>query len=273
VVIDVTRLFEDDVPAISGLSSALRTQFQRAALDGGRSFIDSARSFPQNVEVRHTQTFEAASRPSQARTGTITMQMNQSLVLLPARADARALRRPAGRLVQHRTRSTSGATSRRRRSAVIRRWRLEPSDPAAYARGELVEPVKPIVFYLDPATPHEWRRVHPRGRRGLAARVRGGRLPQRDHRARRADAEEDPDFSPEDVRYSTVRWVANLTRNATGPERLRPALRRDHLQRHHLVPQPPALVPQPADDRDRRREPARALAADRPRTSARRCAR
>ena len=39
----------------------------------------------------------------------------------------------------------------------IRRWRLEPSDPAAYARGELVDPVKPIVYYLDPATPAKWR--------------------------------------------------------------------------------------------------------------------
>jgi hypothetical protein len=101
--------------------------------------------------------------------------------------------------------------------SVIRRWRLEPSDPEAYARGELVEPVKPIVFYLDPATPHEWRRYI---REGIelwqpafeAAGFRNAII------ARDAPtAEEDPDFSPEDVRYSTVRYVANLTRNATGP--------------------------------------------------------
>jgi hypothetical protein len=45
----------------------------------------------------------------------------------------------------------------------IRRWRLEPKDPAAYARGELVEPIKPIVYYIDPATPEKLRKYIKQG--------------------------------------------------------------------------------------------------------------
>ncbi len=218
VVIDVTRFFEDDVPAIGGLAPNLRTQFQVRRLDAGRSFIESARSFPMNVEVRHTLTYEAGQPPTQARTGTISMQMAQSMVLLPREpmrvrhADPRVGFFTINQIDFGQVDEQKAATR-----SVIRRWRLEPSDPQAYARGELVEPVKPIVFYLDPATPHEWRRYI---REGIelwqpafeAAGFRNAII------ARDAPtAEEDPDFSPGDVRYSTVRYVANLTRNATGP--------------------------------------------------------
>jgi hypothetical protein len=216
-VIDVTRLFEDDVPAIGGLAGAMRTQFQVRRLDTGRSFIESARSFPMNVEVRHTLTYEAGQPPSQARTGTISMQMAQSMVLLPR--EPMRVRHADPRVGWFTINQIDFGLDEQKAAtrSVIRRWRLEPSDPEAYARGELVEPVKPIVFYLDPATPHEWRRYI---REGIelwrpAFEVAGFRnaIIARDA----PTAEEDPDFSPEDVRYSTVRYVANLTRNATGP--------------------------------------------------------
>ena len=99
----------------------------------------------------------------------------------------------------------------------IRRWRLEPKDTAAYRRGELVEPVKPIVYYLDPATPARWR---PFVRQGIEdwqkvfekAGFRNAIV------ARDAPSEaEDPDWDPEDIRYSVVRWAASTTRNAVGP--------------------------------------------------------
>lgn len=99
----------------------------------------------------------------------------------------------------------------------IRRWRLEPEDSAAYARGEVVEPMKPIVYWLDPATPARWR---PCVRQGIedwkgpfeTAGFRNAIL------ARDAPSpEEDPEWSGEDARYSVVRWAASQTRNAQGP--------------------------------------------------------
>ncbi|MDZ4675182.1 MAG: DUF5117 domain-containing protein, partial [Gemmatimonadota bacterium] len=82
-VIDVTSFFEEDTPALSGLSQGMRTQFRVRRYDPARSFIDRIRSFPLNIEVRHTQTFDAAEPPAQSSTATITIQMQQSMVLLP----------------------------------------------------------------------------------------------------------------------------------------------------------------------------------------------
>lgn len=214
-VVDVTALFEKDTPALSGLSAAQRTEYGVRRLDETRSFVEWARAYPINVEVRHTQTFEATKPPSNAESGTLTVQMQQSLVLLP-----RTPMRPriadervgffSVRRVNFGLSDQQAATER-----FIRRWRLEPKDPAAYARGELVEPVKPIVYTLDPATPQEWRACVMQGvndwngpfeTAGFKNAIEA-RLPPTD----------DPDWTPEDARYSTVRWAASLTRNAQGP--------------------------------------------------------
>ena len=92
-----------------------------------------------------------------------------------------------------------------------------PKDIDAYNRGELVEPVKPIVYYLDPATPTKWRPYFKQGILDwLVAFEKAGfknAIQVRDA----PSLEEDPDWSPEDARYSTVRYVASTTRNAVGP--------------------------------------------------------
>lgn len=217
VVLEVTDFYKDDVPAISPLGTEARTRYRVRRLDPRRTLIDYARSYPLNVEVRHTLTFDAGEPPSDADAGTITVQLQQSLVLLPA-----VPMRP--RYADPRvgwfglTRVNFGLDEQKAASQrFIQRWRLEPKDPAAYARGELVEPVKPIVYYLDPATPERWR---PWVRSGIeawqpafeAAGFKNAIL-ARDP----PSPAEDPEWSPEDVRYSSIRWAANLTRNAVGP--------------------------------------------------------
>lgn len=216
-VIETTALFEEDVPAISGLNNALRTQYRVRRLDPARSFLDRARSFPINIQVVHTQTFDATDPPSQQSTGTISMQMSQSMVLLPKEP---MRPRIADERVGWFTTDQIDFSSRELKAAsrsLIQRWRLEPKDPAAYARGELVEPIKPIVYFLDPGTPTEWRAYIKQGIQDWQAafEVAGFRnaILARDP----PTPEEDPDFDPDDARYSTVRYVANLTRNAVGP--------------------------------------------------------
>ena len=217
VVIDVTTFLEEDVPAISGLSNALRTQFRVRRLDPQRSYLASVKSFPQNIEVRQVQTFDAQDPPSQAATGTVSLTTAQSLVLLP-----RVPMRPryadqrVGWFTLRQIDFGSSALKAAER-ILLNRWRLEPRDPAAYARGELVEPVKPIVFYLDPGTPAEWRPFIRQGvmdwNRAFEAAGFRNAIEARDPPTR----EEDPEFDPDDVRYSTVRYIANMTRNAMGP--------------------------------------------------------
>ncbi len=215
VVIDVTDLFESDVPAISGLSSGDRTRFKVRRLDGSRSFVDVAKSFPLNVNVRHTLTFEATDPPSNADTGTISLQMYQSMVLLP---EEPMMPRLADDRVGYFTVSQIDFGLDEQKAATrtyIRRWRLEPSDPEAYARGELVEPVKPIIYYLDPATPDRWRPYFCQGIDDWQAAFESAGF--KNAIQCRIPDENDPDFDPEDVRFSTMRYVANTTRNAMGP--------------------------------------------------------
>ncbi len=217
MVIDVTEFFGGDTPAISGLDAAQRRTYQVRRLDPARSSLDGIRSFPMNVEVSHTQTFDAGAPPGDADAATITILMRQSLVLLPKEpmrprlADARIGFFAVSR-VNYGLDEQKAATE-----TFIRRWRLEPRDPAAYARGELVEPVKPIVYYLDPATPPQWR---PYVRQGIEDWAKVFERAGFKNAVRAMDPPtpaQDPEWDPEDIRYSVVRWAASTVRNAVGP--------------------------------------------------------
>jgi hypothetical protein len=217
IVVDVTVFYEGDTPAISGLSPGQRREYQVRRLDPARSYIAYGRSYPQNVNVRHVLTYEAGEPPSAEETGTISLEMNQSLVLLPAEpmrsryADERAGFFSIER-INYGLDEQKAATER-----FIRRWRLDPSDPAAYARGELVEPVKPIVYYVDPATPERWRGAVKRGVENWQAAFETAGFRNAIVALDPPSPEEDPEWDPEDVRYSVVRWTASLVRNAVGP--------------------------------------------------------
>jgi len=100
---------------------------------------------------------------------------------------------------------------------IIRRWRLEPTNLEAYNRGELVDPIKPIIYYLDPATPMKWRPYFKQGIEDWAKVFEKAGFKNAIIAKDPPTKEEDPNFSPEDIRYSTVRYVATTTRNATGP--------------------------------------------------------
>lgn len=216
-VISVEDLFLEDVQAISGLSRGLRKSYEVKSLDKDRSFISRMASFPENVEVRHDMTYSANNPPSNARTATISMQLSQSFYLLPTETmQPRLADERVGWFTVKQTDFGSDALKSDEKE-FIKRWNLVPKDKAAYARGELVEPEDPIVYYLDPATPEKFR---PYFRQGIedwqqAFEVAGFKnaIVARDAPA----PEEDPDWSPEDARYSTVRYVASTTRNAIGP--------------------------------------------------------
>jgi len=156
VVIDVTPLFESDVPAL-GLPSFRRSQFNVRRLDTDRTYIEWAKSFPENIEVRHVLTYDAAAPPSNSSTNTLTIEMNQSMILLPA--DPMTPRPWDWRVGFFSVSMTDYGRPDQKaaQSRYITRYRLEPSDTAAWLRGELVDPVKPIVYYIDPATPEKWR--------------------------------------------------------------------------------------------------------------------
>ena len=157
VVVDVTDLYAKDTPALSGLSVEQRTQFKVRRLDEARSFVDDVKSFPENVNVRYTTTYDAAAPPSNEGTGTLSLQMFQSFVLLPRTPMTARLADDRVGFFTVRQIDYGRDDQKAAEREYVRRWRLVPRDTAAYLRGELVEPVKPIVYTLDPATPERWR--------------------------------------------------------------------------------------------------------------------
>jgi len=217
VVIDVTSLFTTDIEMIGALSSSQRKNFKIKGLDKGRSLITGMDAFPENVQVKHILTYKGDNLPANRTTGTISIGMTQSFILLPEiPMEPRFADNRVGffslRQVDYGSEEQKAETRR-----LITRWRLEPKDWEAYNRGELVEPVKPIVYYIDAATPDKWKPFIKQGvddwakafeSAGFKNAIRGEYAPT---------AEEDPDWSPEDVRYSVIRYIATDIQNAQGP--------------------------------------------------------
>jgi len=81
-VIDVTALFEKDVKAL-GLHNFRRKQYKVTRLESDKSFIESLKSYPENIEARHVKTYAAGAPPSNTSTGTISIEINNSMILLP----------------------------------------------------------------------------------------------------------------------------------------------------------------------------------------------
>lgn len=217
LVFDATKLYTTDVALLSGLSSFQRRNFQVRRLDGSRSFVERMTSYPENLEVRHVLTYDAGSPPDDQSTGTISLEVNQSMILLPAEpAQPRNWDQRVGYFsigqYDYSSDEHKAATNR-----FITRYQLVPKDKAAYLRGELVEPIDPIVYYLDPGTPEKWRSYLIAGiedwnvafeEAGFKNAIIGKEAPT---------LEEDPEFSPEDVRYSVMRYITNPIQNAQGP--------------------------------------------------------
>jgi hypothetical protein len=217
VVIDVTKFYSSDIPAMSGLDASLREAHKVRNLDPSRSFIRSVKSFPLNIEVLQDFTFNASKPSVTPYTETLSMQMNQSMILLPEKPmKPRLFDQRVGYFTQKQY-DYSSEELKSDQKTYIQRWRLEPKDMAAYKRGELVEPIKPIVYYLDPATPMKLRKHMKKGVENWQKAFEVAGFKNAIICKDPPTAAEDPDFSPEDIRYSVIRYVASTTRNATGP--------------------------------------------------------
>ena len=150
-LIDVTDYFMSDSPGFNIIRSYEKDNYKIGGVDKQRSYIDYTRSFPKNTEILHTLTFNVNNAPSQNRTKTFSFQINHSIIALPEnQMPIRYKDDRVGWFSIEKINYSSDALKSDNYN-IARRWRLEPSDVDAYLRGELVEPVKPIVYYLDPA--------------------------------------------------------------------------------------------------------------------------
>ncbi len=216
VVIDVSELFTDDVPML-GLQKFRRDQYQVRSVDGDRTFVRYARSFPTNVEVRRVLTYVAQNPPSNNAANTVSMEMHHSMLELPANPmQPRYCDQRVGffsvQMVNY-----GLDTQRATEQCLVTRWRLEPSDPAAYARGELVDPVEPIVYYIDPATPAKWVPYLKQGVEDWQVAFEAAGFSNAIVARDAPSPAEDPEWDAEDARYSVIRYLASDVQNASGP--------------------------------------------------------
>lgn len=217
VVLDVTKFYNSDIKALSGLSTNIRETYKVKGLDNSRSFISSVKSFPANIEVIQDFTYNASKPSVLADTETISIQMNQSMILLPEKPmQSRYFDRRVGWFTINQVDYSSEALKSDEKT-YIKRWRLVPKDLEAYNRGELVEPIKQIIYYLDPATPEKLKKYIKAGVEEWLKPFEAAGFKNAIICKDAPTKEEDPDFSPEDIRYSVIRYVASTTRNAIGP--------------------------------------------------------
>jgi hypothetical protein len=234
VVIEVTDFFKSDNAVIS-MSPMVRQAYKLTTIQNDRTYIQSIKTFPVNTEVKVVKTYGATpptpsfssgapspmpsvNLPAASIAGAVTMELNTSFIALPAvPMKQRLFDTRVGYFANGYT--VYGENSQRTEDKTfVVRWRLEPKnkdDEARQRRGELIEPKKPIVFYIDPATPKQWRKFLKMGvddwnvafeKAGWKNAIRGEIL-----------ADNDTTISMEDARYSAIRYFASDIENAYGP--------------------------------------------------------
>ena len=213
-LVEVTGLFKGD-NQLTALSGNAKTSMKIGGLQADRSFVDTMKVFPTNIEVVATRTYGAqqGSAPA-AQTGAMTMGFNTSIVLLPEEPMRKRLwDKRVGYFVDNFVRFSDNQHKTEHES-IVARYRLEPKDKKKYLRGELTEPVKQIVYYIDPATPKQWVPYLIQGvndwnvafeAAGFKNAIVAKELPQ------------DGSISLEDARYSAIRYLPSETENAYGP--------------------------------------------------------
>lgn len=214
-VIDVTSLFCSEVKELSpfreslgALDALLGGKPLSGSFQASSSAIVGVKAFPMNINVKSRLSYKADKEPFMA-------VMTRSLVLLPKEPMKPRIADP--RIGFFTTKKSEYAEKQRELENVvyINRWRLEPKDPEAYQRGELVEPVKPIVFYVDNSFPEIWKEAVKAGIQDwqIAFETAGFKnaIIAKDYPT------DDPDFDPEDIRYSCFRYISTSVPNSMGP--------------------------------------------------------
>ena len=218
VVIDVTDLFKKDVKPL-GFPASRRKSYKITKLEADRTYIESIKSYPLNIETRHVKTYAASEPPANQSTGLVSVEMSNSMILLPK---VPMKRRNFDQRVGWFARGQVDYGLEDHKSKTVRyldRWRLEVKDEdiEKFNRGELVEPKKQIVYYVDRATPEKWRKYIKDGIEDWQVAFEEAGFKNAIIAKDPPTVEEDPDWSPEDVRYSVVRYLASPIPNANGP--------------------------------------------------------
>ena len=213
VVVQVNNVF-------NGTSKSFNNLFDNIGMGGSvrtkDSYIEEVKSFPQNVVIKSQLTTQISEGKTTAEKADLTVGTTTNIVLLPEPMVGRFSDDRVGYFTTPKV-YFSDKQQRVDNKELITRWRLEPKEQEVgkYLSGQLVEPKKPIVYYIDPATPKQWQQaiidgVHDWNKAFEKAgfkNVISARLPD----------PEDKEFDVDDVRYSVITYAASSMANAMGP--------------------------------------------------------
>jgi hypothetical protein len=232
VVIDVTDFFRLDNQPVS-LGPDVKRRYNLSGIASDRSFVSYMHTYPLNTEVRTIKTYTSSpsagsgfgnstSLPAADAAGAVTMELNNSFVMLPVVPMRKRMFDPRVGYFASEYSVYTENSQKVKTSTFISRWRLEPreEDMDRWKKGELVEPKKPIVYYIDPATPKKWRPYLIAGindwqsafeKAGFKNAIVGKEWP-----------EKDSSMNLEDARFSLIRYFASDIENAYGPRETDP---------------------------------------------------
>jgi Met-zincin/Domain of unknown function (DUF5117)/Domain of unknown function (DUF5118) len=232
-VIDVTSTFDADLQTFS--LDPIRKQILNIMMfQKDRSYIQKISTYPINTEIRTVKTFSTTppriiispvpipqigvNLPAGLDAGVVTIEFNTSFLLLPKVPMRQRIFDARVGYFANSVGVFEEESQKADENTFAVRWRLEPknaADAERQKRGELIEPKKPIVYYIDPATPDKWKKVIKAGiddwqpafeNAGWKNAIRGEYWP-----------EKDSTMSLEDARFSVVRYFAADIQNAYGP--------------------------------------------------------
>ncbi len=248
VVIDVTDFLNGDNGIIS-FDPRAKNSFRVGSLQGDKSYINFVKSYPGNIEINTTKTFSKSAgetptipgAPKPIVNGNYTVEINSSIILLPEnQMQSRYFDPRVGYFTVSYTdfdKNPQGVE----RVSLIKRWRLEPKpeDIEKYKRGELVEPAKPIVFYIDPLTPKKWMPYLIQGVNDWQKAFEKAGFKNAIY-AKVPNAKDNPEWSLEDARFSAIVYKPSDVPNASGPSIADPRtgeILESHINWYHNVMQ------------------------------------
>ncbi|WP_127124962.1 zinc-dependent metalloprotease [Pseudoflavitalea rhizosphaerae] len=214
-VIDVTDYISGDNDLLH-FNNSVRANWHIGGFQPDKSYIVNVKSFSINTEIKAVKTY---SRATQGASGNVTLELNTSMVLLPELPMKKRIADPRVGYFEESYTDFDADPQGVKRISIAKRWRLEPkpADIAKYKKGELVEPQKQIVFYVDPATPKKWVPYLIQGindwnkafeKAGFKNAIAGKVAPSE---------KQDSVWSLEDARHSAIVYKPSSIPNANGP--------------------------------------------------------
>lgn len=214
-LINVTKWIMGD-NKVTSFTNNDRTSLSLGGVVADRTFIDSIKTYPINIEIQSLRTYgmNAGGTPA-SQTGSATLSLNTSIVLLPEEPMQPRFGDERVGYFNNRITEFSDEQQTTNHETIVMRYRLEPKDPVAYKAGKLVEPKKQIVYYIDPATPKKWVKYLIAGindwnsafeAAGFKNAIVGKEWPTNDST-----------MSVDDARFSMIRYLPSETENAYGP--------------------------------------------------------